>query len=541
MKKIRSFIIIALIALFQPVQASIYYVDVAHGGSDSNSGLIGSPWATIQQAASTALAGDTVYVQAGTYAEKVTFNHSGREDALITFIGDGPVVVQGTSATTLWSGIFNINTKSYIRIQHFTIQNSYWFGIYIEASDHIYLKNNTTYHTGASGISVWHSSYVEAAQNTVRKACYQSLSTGSQECITFSGVAHFEIHHNEIYESGGSDNGGEGIDAKEDCANGKIYNNQVHDLIRLGIYADCWDKNMYNIEIYNNRIYKCGDGIVLSSENGGTLTNVNVYNNLTYSNDNFGIVISNYDKDGPRKNINIMNNTVYNNGFGDDNNAWGGGIIVASDNISGISIFNNIVSQNDAMQISDQSGVTTVSVNNNLIYGYRGLKWTSEVKGIHAMEADPLFRDADGADNIAGNADDDLNVTAQSDAINQGTNTNAPLFDFNNDVRPAESVIDIGAYEWNSIPLANKKINASASAETLIQVYPNPSYTGIFNVKCIRQIDRVEITDMAGNMIQCFASPTETVLNVSILKPGMYLIRVYLQDSCQVFKIIKSN
>ena len=533
MKNIIFLYLITLALLSPSAQAAIYYVDPSNGGSDSNSGLVGSPWATIQKAASTAQAGDVVYVQAGTYAEKVTFNHSGTADAFITFIGQGTVIVEAPANTTVWAGTFTINTKSYIRIQHFSIQHAYWFGIYVEASDHIYLDNNSTYNTGASGISVWHSSYVYASNNRVRKACYQSLSTGSQECITFSGVSDFEIHHNEIYESGGSTNGGEGIDTKEDCSYGKVYNNHVHDLIRLGIYADSWDKTLHDVDIYNNRVYRCSEGITVSSENGGTVHDLNIYNNVVYNNDDFGITVSAYELDGPRRNISIMNNTVCNNGFGDDNTGWGGGIIVYSSNVSDISIFNNIVSANDAMQISDKSGVSSVSINKNLIYGYRGLNWTNEVKGSNVIEGDPLFADIDGVDNIQGNADDNLNVSAGSSAINAGINTNAPGFDFDNYVRPAESIVDIGAYEANSV-LADKPV----VAEDLIQVYPNPVHT-IVQLKFFKTVDRIELIDITGAVLLNYISPSE-ILVLPVLEPGVYMMRAYAGNNFQVYKIIRN-
>jgi parallel beta-helix repeat protein len=518
--------------------AFIYYVDPIHAGSNTNSGLLGSPWATIQKAASTAQAGDTVYVGAGSYSEKITFANSGTSDALITFIGVGSVTIQEPANTTVWSGTLNLNTKSYIRIQNFSIQNAYWFGIYVEACDHIYVENNKTYNTGASGISVWHSSYIYAGYNTVQKACYQSLSTGSQECITFSGVSNFEIHHNEVFESGGSTNGGEGINTKENCAYGKVYNNLVHDLIRLGIYADCWDKDLHDVQIYNNRVFKCSDGIVVSSENGGTASEIDIYNNLTYINDNFGIIISNYDVDGPRKNINIMNNTVYNNGFGDNNTAWGGGIIIYSKNVSNISIFNNIVALNDAMQISDTTGVVyAATINENLIYGYRGLHWTNEVKGTNAIEANPLFVDVDGADNIANNADDNLNVLASSTAINQGTNTGAPAFDFNDYKRPAEGVVDIGAYEWNSIPLSIIKNISSTATEPLVQIYPNPN-TGRFAIKTERPLDAIEIFDQIGNEIQRLPAANMEVINISLDRSGLFLIRIFSGSVIQTYKVI---
>ncbi|WP_299255517.1 right-handed parallel beta-helix repeat-containing protein [uncultured Cytophaga sp.] len=517
--------------------ASVYYVNPSNGGSNSNLGLNGSPWATIQKAASTVEAGDTVYVQAGTYTEKITFANSGTSDALITFIGVGAVTIQEPTNTSVWSGTLNLIAKSYIRIRNFSIQNAYWFGIYVEACDHIYLENNKTFNTGASGISVWNSSNIFAAHNTVRKACYQSLSTGSQECITFSGVSNFEIHHNEVFESGGSTNGGEGIDTKEACSFGKVYNNVVHDLDRLGIYADSWDKELHDIEIYNNRVFNCSDGIVISSENGGTASAINIYNNITYNNDNFGIVVSNYDLDGPRNDIRIMNNTVYNNGFGDANTAWGGGIIVYSTNVSNISIFNNIVASNDAMQISDKSGVSSVSVDHNLIHGYKGLNWTNEVKGINGIEGNPLFVDVDGVDNIANNVDDNLNVALASPAINAGVNTDAPIFDFDDYKRPAEGVVDMGAYESNSIPLAIVKNKTTLPTEELVQLYPNPN-NGDFKLKLNSPLEAIDIFDLNGNRIQQYSNVNVGIITVSIHSSGLYLIRVNSECGSQTLRIV---
>ena len=65
---------------------STYYVSPS--GSDSNNGSAASPWATLQQAANTVQAGDTVDVQAGSYAGFVlggTRPQNGTPGAPITF------------------------------------------------------------------------------------------------------------------------------------------------------------------------------------------------------------------------------------------------------------------------------------------------------------------------------------------------------------------------------------------------------------------------------------------------------------------------
>jgi len=51
-------------------------------GSDSNPGTQASPWGTVQKAASTAVAGDTVWFRGGTYSPSagITFSKSGTSD-----------------------------------------------------------------------------------------------------------------------------------------------------------------------------------------------------------------------------------------------------------------------------------------------------------------------------------------------------------------------------------------------------------------------------------------------------------------------------
>src|SRR3989304_6650348 len=76
--------------------ASNYYV--ATSGSDSNNGAIGTPFKTIQKAASLAVAGDVVNISPGTYAEQVSPANSGGENGYITFRGTGEgVIIDGTA------------------------------------------------------------------------------------------------------------------------------------------------------------------------------------------------------------------------------------------------------------------------------------------------------------------------------------------------------------------------------------------------------------------------------------------------------------
>ena len=65
------------------VAASVYFV--APDGDDAHPGTPSQPWRTIQKASDTLVAGDTVYIRAGTYHERVVPQNSGRAGQFITY------------------------------------------------------------------------------------------------------------------------------------------------------------------------------------------------------------------------------------------------------------------------------------------------------------------------------------------------------------------------------------------------------------------------------------------------------------------------
>lgn len=98
--------------------AATYYVDTDDpGASDSNPGSEAQPWATIQKAATTATAGDTVNVKAGTYNEYITFSNSGTDGSPIQFIGERggsgewlTIIDPSTDASSGWSAATEIGS-----------------------------------------------------------------------------------------------------------------------------------------------------------------------------------------------------------------------------------------------------------------------------------------------------------------------------------------------------------------------------------------------------------------------------------------------
>ena len=82
------------------VHATGYYV--ATSGNNANPGSFAQPWRTVQHAANTLLAGDSVIILSGTYVEKVAPQNSGQVDAWITYSAyPGDEVIIYSSDTTL--------------------------------------------------------------------------------------------------------------------------------------------------------------------------------------------------------------------------------------------------------------------------------------------------------------------------------------------------------------------------------------------------------------------------------------------------------
>ncbi|HEC76362.1 MAG TPA: DUF1565 domain-containing protein [Thermoplasmatales archaeon] len=414
---------------------NIYYVDQNHPlANDSNPGIEDLPWKTIGKASTTLQAGDTVFVKRGIYNEIVIPKNSGSNGDYISYIayhGD-EVIIDGKdiSLPDDLAGLFHISNKSFIKISGFKIMNAGCHdnnaGILVYNSSHIIIENNYVHNTTSSGIGVWESSHIIIDGNEVELAC----NDGEQECITIATTSNFEVKNNHVHHGGAGTLGGEGIDAKDGSLNGKIYGNHVHDLNRLGIYVDAWNKHTYNIEVFQNVVYNCTSGFAVASERGGLLENVRIYNNVAYHNEWAGIEIGGWDYGykHPMRNITIVNNNFCNNG-----GEWGVGVYHENPYAEDIIIRNNICSQNTGSQIEITSNVKDFTLDHNLIYGY------SEHYGENYIEGDPLFINVSLGD---------FHLQAGSPAIDNGSVIDAPLVDFDGVFRPRKKGYDIGAFEF---------------------------------------------------------------------------------------------
>ncbi len=417
-------IIISLFILCfnQVIKAQAITVDIDGNGD----------YSTIQEAVNKLSSGDTLLVYPGIYNERVHLTTSGTEGnpIVIKSLQDTMAVLNGIGFNMEeWgNGIFHASNVKHVEFIGFKIQNSTANGVLFVQSKHIRISKCKTYNTQSSGIGVWNSKQVKVDSNEVVLAC----NDGSQECLTVAGCDSFEICYNHVHHGGPGTNGGEGIDAKHGTY-GWIHHNCVHDNERLGIYVDAWNVDMHHIWVYSNIVHNCNAwGYVVANENGGFIRDVYVYNNLSYSNKNFGFGLEQWGVEGAThkaKNIHFYHNTAYKNAT----SGFGGGLSISCSDSDSIYVVDNIFAENSYSQFKIRNMPRSIFINNNIMYGPN----TNGDYGTNAIRSNPLFEDAPNFN---------FRLTKNSPAIRQASGTYNIVYDFDGKERTNKA--DIGAYEY---------------------------------------------------------------------------------------------
>ncbi len=414
------------------ITGTTYYV--ALQGDDANPGTQTRPWRTLQKAAATLAAGDTVYIRAGTYRERVVPLNSGSVGQFITYAAyPGETVnIDGTNVLVPeYTGLFDLTQRHYIRVLGLRVLHSGYYGIVAENSSHITIAYNYVYDTYSSGISAWGSSDIVVEGNEVVGAC-----TGPwQEHISISDTTTFEVRYNHVHDVMPGTQGKEGITVKDSSSHGKVYGNHVYNLNEVGIYVDAETGHLFDVAVYQNLVHGLpAMGFALASEQGGLLEDVRLYNNIAYNN-LVGVWLSACcTPTHPFKDITIINNTLAYNGRGD----WGGGIGIENTQLEHVIIRNNICSQNTYTQMAAEAVVLSqLTIDHNLTDGDRDPEY--ELYGVgDLLGVSPAF---------VAPAAGDYHLLSSSPAIDAGVCTGGPLTDFDGDTRPQGAGCDIGADE----------------------------------------------------------------------------------------------
>ena len=213
-------------ACILPLSAFAAEYHVATTGADANAGTLAAPWRTVQHAADAVVAGDTVFIHAGTYIERVALeNRAGTASAPIVFrsaLGENAVLSQlGVTAPDGDSAIFSIRDCDYITLLGLTIRdyetaskNSVPIGVFVSGKgagialreckvERIWQSFAGTNDFGANahGIAVFGDS-AKPLTGVIIDGCEVSdLRLGASEAVVLNGnVTRFEVTNNRVHD-----------------------------------------------------------------------------------------------------------------------------------------------------------------------------------------------------------------------------------------------------------------------------------------------------------------------------------------------------
>ena len=450
------------------IQAAMYQVSMQ--GSDSNDGVT-APWRSLQKGVDALKAGDTLTVLEGEYrldAAVIVSGKKGTRAAPIVIQARGLVVLRdGAEKIDPWQGMIDVRNSSWITIRGFSLEQSGFFGVYMDGADHITVERCRTNESIASGVAAWRSSNIVIRDCDIRAACNSGATArgrGCQEHISLDHVQGFLIEGNKVHDAQQSGKarwgGGEGIDVKNGTSNGIVRNNEVWNLVQVGLYVDAWRADISNVEIYGNRVHHCANGIALNSEQTGNLSNIRVHDNLSYANGFDGIAVWRF-RDTTSKDIQIYNNTVVGNGMASSKPYFSARraegrpghrhpvepsrVPIRNPNITGLVIRDNISYGNVSGQLALADDILAPVVEHNLI----GPSLGSGAAGSNSVRNDPLFVDLGGMN---------FRLKAGSPAIDAGMGgQNLGVSDAWGNARVAGKAVDIGAFEYGSKPVAESR------------------------------------------------------------------------------------
>lgn len=423
------------------IPKNVFFVDKKIG-SDSNTGSQTEPWQTIQKAADSIDAGDTVIVIEGNYPERVQITRSGALEAPFTFQAEGQVIMHG----------FTVKAD-HITIKGFEITDTPdheidGVGIFIQGS-HCDLASNYIHYATRGGITIF--TDPESPTQTMNcKVQNNRLYNNAHHGIEVTGQNHL-IEGNEIWGTiqyhpawinPPSTADADGI---RFFGSGHVFRrNYIHDIslndpFNVDPHIDAfqtWDGTI--LEVGNNIIFE-GNIVELPGEGtagfqlGGAARNLIIRNNVVEA----FAGIRGYANAGTPSNLTIVNNNFIGSLSYSPNQSPVGVTITEATNI----IFKNNIIFNQKYKTFHISGQGN-DVEFNLTYNSDGtmppvpigVSMANSLWGVNPLFINPGIMD--------------YHLQAQSPAINAG----ALLVEVTNDLdgiaRPQGGGVDIGSYEF---------------------------------------------------------------------------------------------
>jgi hypothetical protein len=85
-------------------------------------------------------------------------------------------------------------------------------------------------------------------------------------------------------------------------------------------------------------------------------------------------------------------------------------------------------------------------------------------------------------------------------------------------------------------------VRGITGGQAVVQVYPNPAAGNVLSVRAEDNIDRVTISDFMGRVVaavQPSLAERELVVDIALMPPGVYMVRVQCVEGMYVSKIVK--
>jgi methionine-rich copper-binding protein CopC len=416
---------------------------VSNSGSNSNSGSEASPWQTLQFAANQLAAGDTLDVEAGTYAGFSV----GYSTSPIAGTSTSPITVQGAPGTSPSAVI--IASEEPDRANGIDLEpgSNYW------TISGLSIINSNGQFT-AEGILIA-SSHVNILNSTItgdgNNMNYAILTSGS----------YLTIQGNSVSETTGTGGVGHGIYCGNathgqnitniDVIGNTIFSCSEHGLQINGVFDST--EAATNCVIEGNVIYNITGG---SGMNLDTVQHSIISNNLIYNYDIYGIALY-ADNTGATDNI-IVNNTIL---AGTTGRYGALSIGTQTDASSGNTVLNNILlgagNFGTAILVGSSASLSGLVSNYNVV-GTSSSEATFSVDFGNSSESWASWTSGTGQDKnsvvgalsalFVNSSSNNYQEATGSPSIGAGTSTDAPSTDILGNPRPSSFGYDIGAYEY---------------------------------------------------------------------------------------------
>jgi type VI protein secretion system component Hcp len=437
---------------------------VSTTGNNTGDGSTANPYATIAYGVSQLKAGDTLYIEAGTYQQSgagAVLTTSGTADAHITIEGVGNVVIEGTGTVTYagytvasnFNPAFDTGGQSYIDFKNLTVDN-------LRAP--VKVSTNSSYididgvNADRDHFGLWiDGANNVSAHNMTITNCRNGVRTDST-----AGVTPHDILLENIDSSGAKDvysgfdtayRNGDGF-ILEYGNNITILNCKSHDNWDSGFDIKATNVYLEGVDSYGNYhqgVKIWGSGIVFKDS---MIRDTRSLPGDPVASEGFGV----NNRGGS---VTFINTTFANNYAAD----------IRTDNQIGIPITvleNCIIARNLSSGKLWEDTVGTITDSNNIWYnattGSAGFTLSSTSKFI-----DPKFVDLTG---------NDFHLQSGSPAINAG-NISYPIgpTDFDGNTRVNGASVDIGAYEFGgtTTPTEFVGVQNGATVTGMVTVGPN--------------------------------------------------------------------